>query len=366
VPSASIAPAGRGVKRPSAPSREDIRDGCPVYRRPDVLRRMPLSCSVVFDVLRSLAIGEAITISVSELSVMCRLSPRQVRRALARLQGAHLIRWQRNGPGRGHRSIIEVLWKNPDQRPRNRLQRPGDISTPSHPPRKARAATSAGAASSPAAGSRLTDGRGSFPQKKGAPQKPRSEAPFEPPSPYTQGFKTFSHPDSRPQLANRAHRWAMARLREAVRACPVPWPRRNRLLEAMGLALWRAIARGEVRTPKELACLVRRLRAALWGETLPQDARALHAWAGWKVRQVLQELERERLALLASKELVARIRQEREEARRAWQEVRAGVAHNANHSNRPGGLITHPEGSLEVDAVPEVSTAMLARLKIQF
>jgi len=51
----------------------------------------------------------------------------------------------------------------------------------------------------------------------------------------------------------------MARLREAVRACPVPWPRRNRLLEAMGLALWRTIARGEVGTPEELAQLVRRL-----------------------------------------------------------------------------------------------------------
>jgi len=63
------------------------------------------------------------------------------------------------------------------------------------------------------------------------------------------------------------------------------------------------------------------------------------------------------LALLASEELVARIRREREEARRAWQEVRAGVARNANHSNWPGGLITHPEDSLEIDVVPEVSAA---------
>jgi len=102
--------------------------------------------------------------------------------------------------------------------------------------------------------------------------------------------------------------------------------------------------------------LVRRLRASVWGE-LPRERQALHAWAGWKVRQILQELERERLALLASEELVARIRQERKEARKAWQEVRAGVAHNANHSNWPGGLITHPEGSLEIGAVPEVSAA---------
>jgi len=317
---------------------------------------MPLSCNIVFDVLRTYGMGEATELPVHELAQMCRLSHRQVRRALARLQGAHLIHWQRSGPGRAHRSIIEVLWKDPPQRSRNRLQRPGDISFPSHFPKKASAAISAGPASPPAARSSLSDNHGSFPQKKGAPQKSRSEVAFELPSPYTQGFKTFSHPDSRPQLTNRAHRWAMARMREAVRACPMPWPRRNQLLEAMGLALWRAMVRGEVSTPEELAQLVRRLRAALWGEGLPQEVRTLHAWAGWKVRQILQELERERLALLASEELVAKIRREREEARRAWQEVRAGVAHIANHSNRPCCLNIHQEGSLKIDVVSEVST----------
>jgi len=115
----------------------------------------------------------------------------------------------------------------------------------------------------------------------------------------------------------------MARLREAVRVCPVPWPRRNRLLEAMGLALWRAIARGKVRTPEELAQLVRRLRAALWGEGLPQEVRTLHAWAGWKVREILRDLEWEKKASTTTEELLARIRRERKEAKRAWQEVRA-------------------------------------------
>ena len=328
MPKTSIPLAGGEVKPPLVCFRTDNGDG--TYRRPDVLRKMPLSCNVVFDVLRALAMGEAVEFSIRELAQMCRLSPRQTRRALARLHGAHLIRWRRGRPGRGHRSSTEILWKSPNQRPRNRFQRRGDISTPSPPTRRPKETVSAGL--------------GGFPQKKGAPQKPRSEGTFRPPSPHTQGFKTFSHPDSRPQLTNRAHRWAMARLREAVRVCPVPWPRRNRLLEAVGSVLWRAIARGEVRTPEELARLVRRLRAALWGEGLPQEAKALHAWAGWKVRQVLQGLEGDRLALLASEELVARIRREREEARRAWQEVGAGVAHNANPSNRPGGLITHSGG----------------------
>ena len=316
---ASIAPLAGEVKRTSTPSPRDTRDGYP--RRPDVLRRMPLSCNLVFDVLRTYAMGEAVELTVRELAQMCRLSPRQTRRALARLHGAHLIRWQRNGPGRGHYSTVEVLWKNPPQRPRKRLQRPGDISSPSLSPRRAKPATSAGPAFSPAAGRKSSDDRGSFPQKKGAPQKSRSEEPFGLPSPYTQGFKAFSHPALRPQLTNRAHRWAMARLREAVRACPVPWPRRNRLLEAMGLALWRAIARGEVRTPEELAQVVRRLRAALWGEGLPQEARALHAWAGWKVRGILRDLGWEKEASTPTEDILARIRREREEAKRAWQEV---------------------------------------------
>ena len=66
---------------------------------------------------------------------------------------------------------------------------------------------------------------------------------------------------------------------------------------------------------------------------------------------------REMRYIAQARELLAEIHREREEARRAWQEVRAGVAHNANHSNWPGGLITHPEGSLEIDVVPEVSAA---------
>ena len=286
--------------------------------------------------------GEATAISVSELSVMCRLSHRQVRRILTRLHGAHLIYWRRGGPGRCHPSTIEVLWKSPAQMARNRLHREGDISTPSPPPRRPKETASAGPAG--------------FPQKKGAPRECPSERGPGTSYPYSQRFRFFSHSDPCSQLSNRAHRWAMAKLRDAVRACPVPWPRRNRLLEAMGLALWRAITRGEVKSPRELAMLVRRLRASVWGE-LPRERQALHAWAGWKVRQILQELERERLALLASEELVARIRREREEARRAWQEVRAEAAHGANHSNLSCRLNIHQARSLEIGAVTEVSAA---------
>jgi len=341
VTNASIAPSTGEVKRSWAASQRDTRD---VPRRPDVLRKMPPSCNVVFDVLRTFAMGEAVELPVRELAQMCRLSSRQTRRALARLHGAHLIRWQRNGPGRGHCSIIEVLWENPSQRPRNRLQRLGDISLLPHPPRRAKAAISAGPAPSPAAASRGSDDLTSFPQEKGAPQKSRSEECFGFPSPYTQGFKAFSHPDSRPQLTSRAHRWAMARLREAVRACPVPWPRRNRLLEAMGTALWRAIARGEVTTREELAYLVHRLRTALWREQLPQSRRALHAWAGWTIHTALDELIQEIAAARSAQQLVDQIRREREAARVTW----AARTRQANEEGEggPAGFAGLTEPSL--------------------
>ena len=318
MPKPRIALGVGEVKQTLVPSQRDTRGG--VLPRPDVLRKMPLSCSVVFDVLRSLAMGEAIVISVSELSVMCRLSHRQVRRVLARLHGAHLIYWQRGGPGRCHPSTIEVLWRSPAQMARNRLRTQRDTPLPSTSARQSEEAGSVG--------------RESFPQKKEAPPECSSKPSPGASYPYSQRFKSFSPSDSRSQLSNRAHRWAMARLRETVLACPSPWSRRNAVLEAVGQALWRAITRGEVRSPGELASLVRRLRAAVWGE-LPGGRQALHAWAGWVVRETLQELERERLALIASEELVARIRREREEARKSWRALNAIAAHATRASNRP-------------------------------
>jgi len=265
--------------------------------------------------------GEAITISVSELSVMCRLSHRQVRRILTRLHGARLIYWRRGGPGRCRPSTIEVLWKSPAQMARNRLQRRGDISIPSPSTWRPKETVSAGL--------------GGFPQKKGAPRECPSERGPGTSYPYSQRLKSFSHSDPCSQLSNRAHRWAMAKLRAAVVGCPSPWPRRNAILEALGQALWRAMRRGDVRTPKELAHLVRRLRAALWNEGLPQDARALHAWAGWAVREILRDLEWEKKAFTAAEELLARIRREREEAKRAWQEVSSQTV------TKPAGASRH-------------------------
>ena len=99
------------VKWLCATSSRDARHGYP--RRPDVLSKMPHSCQVTFDVLRSFAMREAVEISIRDLAERCRLSYVQTRRALRRLEGANLIWWQNPGPGRGHRSVFEVRWTPP-------------------------------------------------------------------------------------------------------------------------------------------------------------------------------------------------------------------------------------------------------------
>lgn len=250
---------------------------------------------------------------------MCRLSPRQLRRALTRLHAAHLIRWIPGGPGRGRRSVVEMLWLSPAQRAGNGPDRGKPITPSLGGARKPKESASAALAPSAATRGKSKRDGVSFPQEKGAPQEPRSGASFGLHYPYTQRSKESSHTDApRPQLSSRAHRWAMARLREAVVGCPAPWSRRNALLEAMGHALWQAVQREQVRTPKELASVVRRLRAALWGEELPQNRRALHAWARWAVNTALGELAREAKATRRTEEFLERLRREREEARASW------------------------------------------------
>lgn len=174
--------AARPVKRLFAIPPRDAHHGH--SRRPDVLSKMPLSCEVVFDVLRTHAMGEAVELPVRELAEVCRLSYAQTRRALRRLVGANLIRWQNPGPGRGHRSVFEVRWTPP-----------------------------------------------SFPQKNDPPLPARDTL-------YPQGIKNANSPKERlpavagtssrgtnrktllakgqPRLSSRAHRWAVGEFRRRV------------------------------------------------------------------------------------------------------------------------------------------------------
>jgi len=108
--SASITRAGVAVKghwspvegsRPQEPGRS---------ARPDVLRKMPPSCRAVFYAITALVEGNTARTSVSELARLTRFSRRQVRRALARLEAAHLIRWWGAGRGRGVNAVVKLLW----------------------------------------------------------------------------------------------------------------------------------------------------------------------------------------------------------------------------------------------------------------
>lgn len=190
---------------------------------------MPRSCNVVWDVLWAKAGAEAITLSIRELAEICRLSERQTRRALRRLQGAHLIRWTTSGPGRGHRSVFEVRWE-------------------------------------------------SFPQKKGA----SLQAARNP----EQSCKNTSRKDSQgfEVKSNRSDvgasspctclgrpvtqvglNWALGTLRAELRSWGIgPEPRAN-LMAALGPALYRAVKAGHLTTGKELGLVVQTLLDRLGG-----------------------------------------------------------------------------------------------------
>lgn len=68
--------------------------------RPSVLKDMPLSCHLVYDILRTLDPGNGVVqISQRDLADITRYSKTQVRRALRRLQGAKILRLVEKGKG---------------------------------------------------------------------------------------------------------------------------------------------------------------------------------------------------------------------------------------------------------------------------
>ena len=316
---------GRKGKRLSATPPRDAHHGH--SRRPDVLSKMPLSCKVVFDVLRTHAMGKAVELPVRELAEVCRLSYAQTRRALRRLVGANLIRWQNPGPGRGHRSVFEVRWTPP-----------------------------------------------SFPQKNDPPLRGRDTL-------YPQGTKTTNSPKERlpavagtfspgtnkkllpakgqARLSCRAHRWAVGEFRRRVQErwtleeiadmdavgedglamvaigldyehvlavaereglkvwagdCAfVEGPDRERamllaarevraaLIDAFAVVLHRAIRRGRIQTGRELAAVVEDVldqlednaQQILWriSEYLSLGSRqAAYRWAGYAIQEALDSL----------------------------------------------------------------------------
>ena len=220
----SLAQSRPAVKLKPATLRRDAR---PNYRLPRVLRRMPLSCRLVFAAFVALSDTQGrLEASTRELARWTGCSPTQVRRALRRLAGARLIHLKCPA-GANTPPMWLLLWRAFPQGVRPRI--------------RAR--------------------RSSYPERE-----------------------KNSHSDSRPRLTHRALNWAMARLR----GYPIPWNRRQRILDALGAFLWRAIRTGTVRTAQALAELVRRLIALLrQAEGISQSAQAAHSWARWAVREAV-------------------------------------------------------------------------------
>ncbi|MEM3484627.1 MAG: SgrR family transcriptional regulator, partial [Candidatus Methanomethyliaceae archaeon] len=253
---------------------------------------MPLSCQLLWDVLILQDCCKTVNTTVKDLAKITRLSPAQVHRALKRLEGAHLIRWERS-PGRGHRSKIVLLWR-PEVIHRSKVSK--------------------------------GDERCSHPQNRNV--SPHARDTLSPPE-RSKESPTGQRPPAKP-LGERAVAWALARVREDLRARRSVGPeRRAVILAALGPAVHRAIKKGRVRTRAELGELVGFIRARLEERRgLGEDLGATRRWAEWCVREGLRRGEEGRAAREATARFLAEEARARAEARRAWAdpEVQAQVA----------------------------------------
>ncbi len=250
------AAVGACPPEPRLAPRGETQSSPGMSSRPAVLQRMPLCCSVVFDVLRLMAGREEVCVSIRDLAAICRLSPSGCWMALRRLAGANLIRWRTSGAGARASSHFTVLW---DQR-----RARGERSRPR------------------------------FPQKNVHPYTRESTTPGGVGISHADGRRRpVAQPETPPQKATRAHRWACAQIRKEVRTWPLPWPRRARVIDGVSRALAHAFSRGRVRPGPEVGVLVRgvlfHLRQA---EAISGNARSAHAFGMWAVRAVLREMPR--------------------------------------------------------------------------
>jgi len=257
---------------------------------------MPTSCNLLFDVVRTMAAGEAIELSLRELAEMCRLSYEQTRRALRRLQGANLLRWENPGPARGHRSVFEIRW-----------------SPPSFPQEK----------DSSFFRDSSSGGKENFSFAKAKTAKPSSA----PPTSQLRGQAWVP--------SEKAVRWGLARARE--RLWGLPRHRRERAMDALAVAFrWAARQPGpwdRDRWRRFVMATVARFDEPDGdvfvaededGNFVP-DRRRPFSWAMRCAQEALQELRQGDRELAATETTLARIQAERQAAREAWAEAVTNV-----------------------------------------
>lgn len=221
--------------------------------RPALLERLPLSCRVVFDVLKCHADHPHHLPSVRAVAEAGRLSYGATWRALRRLRAGHLVSWRTHGRGRAAYTVFTVHWETPK------------------------------AQGIPAFGR--------FPQKNDPPRPLDYARDYRP-----QGLKRISHADGgavrsgspRPGTLStrKAHRWASARIRAEVGSWPIPWERRARIIDAVSWALKQALDEGRIRPGPELGRAVQDLIVRLrMAEAISTCAQAAFAYGRWAVRQ---------------------------------------------------------------------------------
>jgi len=206
---------------------------------------MPSACRRVFAAFIALSdASHHLQMSQVELSRFANVSPTQLRRALKRLVGARLITIVE--PGRGpYPAKYRLLWEFR-----------------------------------------------SFPQAC-APSSPK---------PLSQGVGVRAPSETRrgpwpressQRLTSRAHRWAMAQLRKHIETWGLPPPRRETLLCALGVAVWRVIRAKLVHTAAELRRLIwgiiQRLRDAPAG--ISRSLSRSCAYCGHITRLALREVK---------------------------------------------------------------------------
>jgi len=124
-------------------------------------------------------------------------------------------------------------------------------------------------------------------------------------------------------VSEGAHFWALGEIRRFLLSRPAIEPSRRAVIMAcLGPAVYRAIRKGRVKTRSELEMLVGILEGGLEERRgLGLDLAATRRWAEWAVREALGRIEEERERREASERFIRELLREREEARRAWQEL---------------------------------------------
>jgi len=260
------------------------------------------SCVRVWEALFAKAHGEAIQISLRELSQLSAVSYTHVRRVLVELERVHLIKWTSGGRGRGNKSVIEVLWRSyPAQKdPLNEKVRKKPETAPQSGKSQHEAEKDWGHTSL----ERNPKREFSFLEKKTQAASPKG-------NPSQLRARSW-------QPSERAIRWALVRARD--RLWGLPRPRRERALAALARAFRWAAARPEPWTRQRwrqfVAATLSRFEEGPDGIT--EARRRPFGWAMSCAKAALAELAQRDVALEATEELVEQIRKEREEARAEW------------------------------------------------